>query len=211
MSDTTLNIRRAIMRLAVNESKTVRPVDISCDDYKAEAMRYAKVKRIGLSVVINGDAVTMTRLIEVQKPSLYPEIDRLEVGRSHLFELGPALHQRIRLAASNRSRQGLMRLTCTREGDAIRVTRLPITEDEAVSCGPIAAPERTTRWGLERLADTRELRFEVERKDQGKLRLAATRKAMMTGWTIRCRLQDDGTMLVYRTDAGAPTAQQAPT
>lgn len=200
MSDTILNIRRAIMRLAVNESKTIKPSSISCDDFKAEAIRYAKVKRIGLDVKINGDAVTMTRLIEVQKPSLYPEIDALEVGQSHLFNLGPTLHQRIRLAASNRTRQGLMRLTCTREGDAIRVTRLPMNDEEAAACGTIMVAERTTRWGLERLAKERELRLNVERKDHGKLRLAATRKALMTGWTIRCRIQDDGTMLVYRTD-----------
>lgn len=206
MSDIILNIRRAIMRLAVNESKTVKPTSITCEDFKAEAIRYAKVKRIGLDVKIEGDKVTMTRLIEIQKQSLYPEIDALEVGQSHRFEMGPTLHQRIRLAASNRTRQGLMRLTCTREGDAIRVTRLPMNSEEAAACGAVVVAERATRWGMERLATTRELRFDVPRKDHGSLRLAATRKAMMTGWTIRCRIQDDGTMLVYRTDKDAPAA-----
>ena len=60
---------------------------------------------------------------------------------------------------------------------------------------------RVRRWELDNLARGERLVFTIAPPDHHKLRLAASTKARVNGWTIRCRLQDDGTMLVYRTDS----------
>lgn len=64
-------------------------------------------------------------------------------------------------------------------------------------------PRANKRWDLDGLAKGERLIFTVSPAEHHKLRLAASQKGKVTGWTIRCRIQDDGTMVVYRTDAGA--------
>lgn len=209
MSDKTLEIRRAIMRLNVNDSATLKLDGHPFSYIEAEAKRFAKARKLALRVEQVESGARITRLVEAEKITLYPEIDALEVGKSHLFELPPAFHQRIRVAATSRNRNGAVRLACTREGEHIRVTRLPMNDAEAAQAGPITVPKRQTKYELERLATQRSIRFDIARPDQPKLRLAVSNYSLRTGWTIRCRLQDDGSMLVYRTDAGAPSDSAA--
>lgn len=206
-----LATRVAILALTeVGKSQTLVYDGGLPDDAAAYAKQFAKRRRIYVTVVQTNNGITVTRIgaPEARKP-VYPEIDALAVGGSHLFALPAAMHQRIRQAASFRNKAGDVRLSCTTEAGGIRVTRLPMGAEEQAACGPITAPVRASRWGLERLATEPELRITLTPADQNKLRLAATAKSKATGWTIRCRLQDDGAMLVYRTDAGAPQAQAA--
>lgn len=209
MTDQTLNIRRAVMRLTLNSPTAVDTPGMPPADAQAEAKRFAKARKIPVDVKTTDTGIILTRVDAEQRASIYPEIDALQIGASHFFDLPAPMHQRIRLAASNRSRTGKMRLSCARDGDGIRVTRLPMTEAEHQACASIDAVTRASRWGLEQLEHMPDMRFDITRQDHARLRLAANRKATQTGWTIRCRLQDDGAMLVYRTDAGAPR-QAAP-
>lgn len=207
-NQTTL-IRRKIMRLEVGSSTTVLIPGLSSAEIQAEATRFTKAKKLHCTFHQTEEGLVIQRIEAPERASSYPEIDALKVGQSHVFDLPLPMHQRVRLAASTRQRQGKGAFTCTREGDQIRVTRLPATEDERAACDPIQAPARTTKYNMERLSVEREIRFTVPRAEESKLRLAAHRQSLKTGWTIRCRLQDDGAMLVYRTDAGAPR-QAAP-
>lgn len=206
MIDEKMKIRREVLRLTLRKPTSIEVSDISPQAAHDEAKRFAKARKIPIDVKMTEAGITVTRIDTEQRASLYPEIDALKVGASHFFDLPPPMHQRIRLAASNRSRSGNMLLSCMREGDGIRVTRLPMNDAERLVCTNIDAVTRSTRWGLEKLEHQPEMRVTLARQDHQKLRLAANRMATKTGWKIRCRLQDDGAMLVYRTDAGAPSA-----
>jgi len=206
MSDETLRIRRAMMRLALNTPIAIDVPGMSPEAIQDEAKRFAKTRRIPVEVKLTATGITARRIEADVKPSVYPELDALKVGQSHLFDLPPAMHQRIRLAASNRSRMGSVRLTCSRDGDGIRVTRLPMTDEERQACTNIDAVTRTSRWGLERLQTEREMRFDIDRRDHQKLRMAAHQFNVKRDWRIRCRIQEDGSMLVYRVDEQAPAA-----
>lgn len=207
MTINELEIRRRIVRLTIGQSATI---DTAPDTHAAVercALAFGKAKKIPLVVRSVKDGLVVTRVEPSEKVSLYPEIDRLEVGQSHVFPLPPGMHQRVRMAATSRNRTGKMRLTCAREGDQIRVTRLPVTEDEAQTCGPIQAPATRSKYALERLSTEPMLTFHLNPSDHQRLRMAATAKGKQTGWKIRCRLQDDGSMLVYRVDPGSPRAE----
>lgn len=78
--------------------------------------------------------------------------------------------------------------------DGVKVQRVKDWDPQAT---------RIRRWELSSLARGDRLVFNVEPADHHKLRLAVSHKAKLNGWTVRCRVQDDGTMLVYRTDSEA--------
>jgi len=69
---------------------------------------------------------------------------------------------------------------------------------------------RTKRWDLDGLASNASLTFNIPPAEHHKLRLAASHKAKVMGWTIRCRLQDNGAMLVYRVEAQAASDSATP-
>jgi len=200
MIETPMKIRTAVMQLAFDKPVTITLPGMSADDIAEAAVAFGRRKHIGVHASHSADGVILQRVAFTKGVSAYPEMDALKIGDSHLYDLPPPAHQRIRLAASIRGRQGRGMFTCTREGDAIRVTRLPATDAERQACGPAVVPARVTKYDLERLAGVRELRFQVPRAEESRLRMAAHRQAVKTGWPIRCRLQDDGSMLVYRTD-----------
>lgn len=198
--ENVLKIRRAIMVLEPGASVTIALPGEDPSQVTAEAQRFARGRNMLCAFTMEAAGLLVTRIGSGSGASLYPEIDALKVGASKLYEVPPSLHQRIRLAASNRARAGKVRLACKREGDFIRVTRLPMTDDEAKACGPIQVTARATKYDLERLSTGERLTFTLEPKDHHKVRLAASRAGKLNGWVVRCRLQDDGTMLVYRTD-----------
>lgn len=197
-------IRTKIVRLTVGDQVIITVPTLTNADIQAEAAKFCRAKRTPCTFEHTPSGLLVKRIQEEAKINLYPDIDALAIGQSKLFELPQVMHQKVRMAAGYRAQSGAARFACTREGEFIRVTRLPMTDSEAASCGPIQAPARATKYDLERLSSVRELRFDVTRQDQSKLRLAVHRQIIKTGWTIRCRLQDDGSMLVYRTDASAP-------
>lgn len=201
-----LNIRRAIIQMAVGETQTLPIGDTPPADAARLAIAFARNHKTPITADMTPDGMRITRVESWPRSSMYPELDALAVGESRLFDLPQAFHQRIRQAATVRNKTGEVRLSCAREGSGLRVTRLPLTEDEHAQCGPIQAPARPSKYELERLATMREIRFTVAARDQHKLRLAVSHKAKSTGWPLRCRLQDDGSMLVYRTDKPATPA-----
>lgn len=210
MSVNHLEIRRSIVRLAIGQSVTISTTPETHAAAERLALSFGKAKKIPLAVQGVKGGLVITRTEPVEAVSLYPEIDRLEVGESHVFPYPPAFHTRVRVAASFRNRKGKVRLACTREGDQIRVTRLPMTAEETATSGPIKAQGRQSKYRLEQLDQVRELLFpDCDAYHQQRIRQAASMKAKQRGWTVRCRLQDDGSMLVYRTDAGAPLDAQA--
>lgn len=199
-ADQTNIIRRKIIQLSIGSQTTVAITGLANADIQAEATRFCKIKKLPCTFTPTDAGLVIKRVAADPRANLYPQIDALEVGQSHVFDLPLAFHQRIRMAASARGSQGRGAFSCSREGDALRVTRLPATDAERAACGPLQVPARSTKYDLERLSSTRELRFTVPRADEAKLRLAAHRQGIKTGWPIRCRRQDDGSMLIYRTD-----------
>lgn len=211
--DPTLEIRRAIASPRFGPAVTLPTRGKPATAMAEYAVKFGRSRRIGVKAEASpdGSKVTLSRIDFELSTSLYPEMDALKIGQSHVFHLPVHLHQRIRLAASNRSRQGKGTFTCSRVGDSLRVTRLPTTEEERAACGPITVATRVTKYDLERLTSQPQLTFNIPRADQAKLRLAAHRHMIKTGWQIRCRLQDDGTMLVYRVTEGPAPAPAAAT
>lgn len=212
MSTDVIKIRRAIVRLAVGDSTRIVIAGMSPAEVLAEVRTYSRQRRTPVDAKLTDDGVDVTRIEAAQRLNIYPEIDALELGQSHHFELPIAMHARIRQAASNRGRTHGVAYMCQRQGQGITVTRIPATPEERASGVEIDVPQRKTKWGLERLETEPRLQFELSAEDQMRLRLSVSRKAAITGWRIRCRKQDDGTMLVYRvdTDDGADTREALP-
>lgn len=275
-----IRLRQRLIRLGVGESARLKPTAMTADQIIYVARAFASGRKLRFSFDRDGDVVVITRHEHRPRSSIYAQLDALGVGESKLFDVPPSAHQGYRQAATTRNRTGGVMLTCTREGDALRITRLPVTDDERQRHPSPATPQRQTKYGLERLAhadqiifaatpaqemsvrvavsvakkrhgwdlscqrmpggmmrvyradkagriktdeqnpqtrsqkptkyglerlsDVRQIRVEVNAADQQRLRIAASQKARAMGWTVRCRLQDDGSMLVYRTDAQAP-------
>lgn len=197
-------VRKAIVALQIGQSTSLTVAGFTPDQVAKVAHKTAVARSTPITTSIDNGSLVVTRVDNWPVKSGYPEIDKLAVGESHLFALPPRMHQRIRQMASFRNKQANVRLSCLTEADGIRVVRLPLTEDEKTSCVPFLAAPKASKWPMEGLERGERLVFTVTPPEQHKLRLAATYKARTMGWTIRCRLQDDGSMLVYRTDAAAP-------
>lgn len=199
-SQDMLQTRRAIAGLAIGESATLEFPEVDPHDIARVAKAFGRDKGMPIITKISGSKLIIERVQMWLKDTIYRDIDALEVGQSYLFEVPPEQYSNIRSAAAFRNRTGRVKLSCRVLGNGISVTRMPLTTSDAQACGAVELPRRATKYDLDRLATEKELRFEIERKDQHKLRLSVTHKARVTGWGIRCRLQDDGSMLVYRTD-----------
>lgn len=197
-------IRAAIVQTTIGGNNIIRTPPGTEDEAERVALEFSKSKKIPIIVSVIKGGIEFTRVAGIEKPSVYPEIDALLVGQYHVFPFPPSMHGRVRAAASARNKTGSVRYACSRDGDQIRVTRLPLTPEENALCGKIPEVERLNRWArLSELATKPLVIFEVEPKDHQRLRVAASQKAKTMGWMIRCRLQDNGTMAVYRTDPGA--------
>lgn len=199
MTFDSLTLRRRIVRLAhVGENFSIT------GDFariESEAVSFCRAKKIPIRIEVTDDGATITRIEAQQRGSeRYPGLTKLQPGDSILIEVDPKEHQRVRVYASHLGRKMGAVFRCTKSGEAILVTRIDGTDAEQ-------SPARASKYDLDRLATQREIRFELPPADHHKLRLACSHKARITGWAIRCRLQDDGSMLVYRTDTQDPTQQ----
>lgn len=192
-------IRRKILTLA----DTGDSVQISGHPTRteAEAKSFGRARGIRLRIQLTESGIIATRLAPAQRGAhAYPEIAELEPGSGVLINVPPLSHQRVRVNASQTAARLGRTFRCMREGDAIRVIRTDGVNPEQVA----AIPARSNKYNLDRLATSPQIIFGgVPTNERTRLRSACSFKSAQTGWTIRCRLQDDGTMLVYRTDAGA--------
>jgi len=197
-----MEVRRRILRLASPGDSATVVGDF--ETIAASAVAFGKARGIPLTVapVEGGALLTRVERSAIYGAGAFPEIASLEPGGSVLISVAPAAHQRVRLAASTIGRNAGRVFRCARTGDDITVIRIDGADPAAV-----AMPARATKYGLERLAFEPRMVLHVDARERRNLRVAASQKAASMGWCLRCRLQDDGTMLVYRTDAGA--AQQA--
>lgn len=197
-----LELRRQLVRLTDpgHSAEATGPFDL----ISAEARRFSRGRGIPIDIEPIDGGARITR--KAQKPKgmhAYPEIAALQPGASVLLDVPPISHQRVRVTASQTAMKTGAAFRCMREGDAIRVIR---TDGLSAST---SLPTRPTKYDLDRLATGERITFDVPPSEQHKVRSACSFKAKQTGWVIRCRLQDDGTMLVYRTDAPAPPAAAA--
>jgi hypothetical protein len=92
------------------------------------------------------------------------------------------------------------KISCQSQPDGSIVAFRPDAIDGTQTRTGPGMSTRQTKYDLHRLASQRQIVFDIPRTGQSKLRLAVSNFAARQGWTIRCRIQDDGTMLVYRTD-----------
>ena len=188
----SLELRRRIVRLAVAGDALTFAGDFAL--IKAEAQQFCRAKRIPVRIEPSEDGAIITRLEADQLGSdRYPAFGKLQPGESELINVSPQEHQRVRVYASHFGRKTGVIFRCTKTDEGILVTRID---------GTAAAqqPARASKYDLDRLATQREIRFDLERAQHHKLRIACSTKARTTGWSIRCRVQDDGSMLVYRVD-----------
>lgn len=196
-------IRRLIMRLTTpGQSESITG---PFDQIQTHAERFAKARKLQLRVSpIDGGALIERMPDKTGGLHTYPEILELAPGGSVVLQVAPISHQRVRVRASQVAAKLGWTLRCMREGEAIRVIRT-----DGVEAADTVLPSRATKYGLDRLATQASIRFEVTREERSRLRLAVSNYAARHGWTARCRLQDDGAMLVYRTDNPAlhPDAQ----
>lgn len=200
MTIDSLDLRRRIVRLSVPGDSVNFVGDFAL--IKSEAQQFCRAKHIPVRIEPSKDGAIITRVDADQVGSdRYPAFGKLQPGESELISVSPKEHQRVRVYASHFGRKTGAIFRCTKAGEGILVTRID---------GTAAAqqPARASKYDLDRLATQREIRFDIERAEHHKLRIACSTKARTTGWSIRCRLQDDGSMLVYRVD-DAPTTQAA--
>jgi hypothetical protein len=203
-SSDQLDLRQRLAKLPVGHSSTFFYSSTDPKDVMKAAKSYGRIKSKPVRCTVTAGGVVIERTAEWDNNSMYACLDALAVGEHHDFAAPPEKRTGIRLAATHRNRAGVVRLTCTiRPDDVMRVTRVPLTTIEKAEHVVQHGEVRTTKYGLERLAMLREIQLTVAPADHHKVRLAATHKAKVMSWSLRCRLQDDGTMLVYRTDAEA--------
>lgn len=192
MTVDTLVLRRGIMRLTnTGDSFSIAGV---FPEIEAETSQFCRARRIPVRIEPTEGGAVITKVdVEQRGSGRYPTIAKLQPGEATLITVGPQEHQRVRVYVSQLGRKIGAVFRCTKSDNDILVKRVDGTEAEHQRA-------RTSKYDLGRLATVRELRFDLPRADHHKLRLSVTSKARVTGWTIRCRSQDDGSMLVYRVD-----------
>jgi hypothetical protein len=199
-----LEIRKRIAAAQIGETVVMPIGDLPLDQARAIAKSFGGRRRYPVIIFDAPDdrpgELCFKRVTEDEAKSFaYPELDLLQIGQSHLFAAPKPMHQRIRMAASVRNRRGDVLLSCTLETGGLRVTRHPLTEAEIAAHGFIETPKRPSKYGLEQLEHLTELRFtSMQFVETQRLRLAVSTKAKIMGWKLRCRLQNDGTMVVTR-------------
>lgn len=163
---------------------------------EATARQFSKSRGIPVRVEASEAGAIIIKINAKPQSGAYPQIANLKPGESITIAEPAQNHQRIRVAASQFGKKVGVKFCCSSVGDAVLVTRLA------------ADTPKASRWPMDGLANGLRLTFQVTPAEQNKVRLAATYKSKMTGWTIRCRLQDDGSMLVYRTDLPSAAAAE---
>lgn len=203
MSQTEMTLRRAVLNIQHGQTKSVEIAEPHGAELKTYVEKFARSRKVGVSVTIDGSKLIIERVGNLSTTHRYGEMDGLAVGASHLFKVAIPEHAAVRRMASYRNRDGSGRVfRCTVDAGGLRVTRMPSTEAERQAVPLVEGVTRATKYGLERLETVGEIRFDVSRQEQQRLRMAVHKFAVKMDWRIRCRLQDDGSMLVVRLATG---------
>lgn len=211
-----MKLRRACLKLDIGVSTTVlTPMEYIHAAHEVE--RFAIKRRLTFTTAPVAGGIQISRREDPAGRVKWKALNDMKVGDSIVFDQPPARHGLVRSAASTRARENGWQFMCTREGNAIRVTRLPndpsaelVTPDGR----PIELATRATKYGLERLATQRCINIPLTDTNDGKIRLAVSSKARREGWSLTCRKAPDGaSMTVYRLDLieqAAPAPSPAP-
>lgn len=167
---------------------------------RERAKSFARLKKVPIEILKSDTDLSFRRLTEAEATATtYSAMDALEIGGSHLFEVPAPHHQRVRMAATARNRQGDVLLSCTREGSAIRVTRHPLKPAEIAAHGLLPIAARPSKYGLERLATESEIILApATPAELRNMRVAASTKAINEGWKVVCRKLEDGRLKITR-------------
>lgn len=210
MSGIDLEARRAVRRLTKSDVSELLSPDHKHTVLKGQIEDYARSQRIGVRITSTPGKLILTKTGDLPSAVKYSEIDLLEVGQSHLFELPVSEHPAIRSSVTYRTKKTGRLYRCTAEDGALRVTRMPATAEERATCPPIETAKRQTKYAMDRLADVPEIRFDVPRIEHDKIRLSAVRASVKHGWKISCQAQADGSIIVFRPDKiAAPVSEAA--
>jgi hypothetical protein len=206
MTTTELDVRKKVMSTPMGAVAELPLKGMAHEQAKLSAIRFSRAKKMPIRVLdSNPDVLKFQRCTaDEAKSKAYPEMDMLKIGESHLYEIPYPKFQAVRMAASTVNRRGEVLLSCTQEATGIRVTRHPLAAEEVAEHGLVAKPQRASKYGLEALETVRELTFNpADAAEVLRLRAAVSIKGRLMGWKLRCRLQDDGSMLVVRLGAAA--------
>ena len=206
MTTTELDVRRKVMSTPMGEVAELALHGMQHEQAKLSAIRFSRAKKMPIRVLESPENILKFQrcTAEESKAKAYPEMDMLKIGESHLYEVAYPKFQAVRMAASAINRRGEVLLSCAQEAGGIRVLRHPLAAQEVSEHGLIAKPPRSSKYGLEALETVRELSFTpADAAEVLRLRAAVSIKGRLMGWKLRCRLQDDGSMLVVRLENAA--------
>lgn len=200
MKKNDIETRRAVMRLTKTDKVRLLSPESEHQRLKPAITDFARSRRIGVAFTSEPDALIITKTATLATTVKYGEVDLLEVGQSHFFDLPVSEHQNVRSSMTYRGRSMAKAFRCKAENGGLRVTRVPMTDEERATCPPIDVGTRQTKYALERLETVTHLLFSVPRIEHDKIRLAAVRASIKHGWPISCKAQKDGSLLVFRPD-----------
>lgn len=203
MTEFELEMRRKIIAAPLGQTVVMPIGRESMPRIRRLAKEFASAKNYPIVIIDSPDSLCFKRVTkEEADQSKWPEMGKLEIGESHVYDVPVPMHQRIRMAASSKNRGGEVLLSCTREGSLLRVTRHPLTPDEINAHGVSKMPPRASKYGLERLETETEITLHP--KDHAELlsiRALAHTKSKLTGWKLVTRVQIDGSLKITRINA----------
>lgn len=199
VEDDILRVRRAVMRLterADGESVTITCGPSVVQQFTTEVLRFARIRKIGVAcaTVALGLQVTRCDANATVAGGRFAAMNSLAVGASHTFDIPPADHHKVRVAASVRGRTSDARFSCERVGDAIKVTRIPLDQERtfgrprrrSIDLSPLNACNALAFEGLDCFNAVRNAAVAAQRRQ---------------GWDLHCKAPRGGTTItVYRLD-----------
>lgn len=205
MSDLELRIRRAVMH--ASQGKTAKLVLDGADlrHVLTYTKDFARSRLLQVSLTEDGPHLIIKVTGKLASSAKYGEVDALEIGQSHLFEVDPTEHQLIRSSMAYRTNKSGRRFSCVAEDGGLRVTRLPGNDAERSQHPYLAGTgRRPSKYGLERLLTESSIVLNVPKAEHERVRVAAYRAGVLSGVTLTCRAQDDGSILVAKAQATGP-------
>ena len=112
---TSLEIRKTIINLPFGESASLVLGDLPLEHAKDVALRFSRARKLPILILPSDPGVLALRRVTQTEanPGKYPEMSALKIGESHLYEVPPPMFQRIRIAASNHNKTGLVLFSMT--------------------------------------------------------------------------------------------------
>lgn len=189
MTDKPTKLKRWLHACKPGERLELPATDREVDRLISIANSFATGRRYFLSIQRTESGLAFTRG-EDRPPRTstnFAALDLLAVGEHVDFDLPVEQHQRVRVAASVRSR-GTTMLSCRKIGSVIRVTRVDASPDAPAATGR----PRVDRWGLRDIEVGQTKRIEAPRSEHASIRAAAAVRNREPGVYLSCRADAAG-------------------